>query len=258
MLQEVPNCAFSGITTFTTGTYITKSGRYKLIVWIGWVLLTLGCGLLVLFDSTTSVPAWVFITIVSGLGFGCLYSSLPVATQAPQAKAHMAVASALTPFFRTIGQAFGIAIADAIYQNVLKNYLLDGTSQILRQNATNIAKDAASMVVIMKNQTAGSLERTELLASFNKSLHAVWWMLMGISILAGLLSLSIRELSLDRKEGVEVAAAQADPEKGTFVAADAQGGPNASNGDLDGTAKNELPEAEHAKESRTSEDIHKL
>jgi hypothetical protein len=119
---------------------------------------------------------------VSGLGIGCLFASLSIATQAPQTEKNTAIAAGLTPFFRAIGQAFGIAISDAIYQNTLKRYLLHGSSHDLRIKADELAKNSANIVVILRLLTPGSRDREELLHAFNRSLHAIWWTMLGISV----------------------------------------------------------------------------
>lgn len=127
----------------------------------------------------------------------------------------MAVASALSPFFRAIGQAFGIAIADAIYQNTLKACLLSASSGALRFLGPTVAKDTAALSFwLQRLEDLGTVESGELLATFNKSLHAVWWALTAISLIGGLLSLLIRELSLGQREASRVDNALIDSEKG--------------------------------------------
>ena len=164
------------------------------------------------------------------MGFGCLFSSLPVATQAPQSQAHMAVASALSPFFRAIGQSFGIAISDSIYQNTLKSHLSSASSDFLQKYASDIAKSSASLVAILQNTTQVSIDTGELLQSFNHSLHMVWWAFVGISLLGGISSLFIREISLDQRKSTEGGPSQADPEKGASMAADTSGETPATTG----------------------------
>lgn len=196
----LPQCLLSGPTTAITGAVISKSGRYRTTIWAGWAVLSLGCGLLVLLDIGTSIPQWMFVNAVSGIGLGLLFASLSIATQAATSNEHMAIASGLTPFFRAIGQALGIVIGDAVFQNVLKQKLLSASSETLRQQATSLAKDAASLGLLARSMTRGSAERAELLAAFNQSLHAVWWTLTAFALFAGVLSLLIRQISLDRKD----------------------------------------------------------
>src|SRR4051812_27553881 len=68
--------------TFTTapaavivGLVIAKTGKYRPSIWFGWALSTLGLGLLILLKESTSTVSWIFITLVPGVGFGCLFSA---------------------------------------------------------------------------------------------------------------------------------------------------------------------------------------
>ena len=68
------------------------------------------------------------------------------------------------------------------------------------------------MAIILEGLEDGSAERTGLRAAFNKSLHALWYSLMGISLFAGALSVLIRTHSLDGDRPAAVGGAPADIE----------------------------------------------
>ena len=52
------------------GAAISKMGSYRWAEWTGWTLATLGDGIEYLLDVHTSTVAWVFITLVAGIGTG--------------------------------------------------------------------------------------------------------------------------------------------------------------------------------------------
>ena len=137
------------------------------------------------------------MNLVSGFGLGCLFASLPIATQAPQTEENMATAAGLTPFFRTVGQAFGIAIGDAIYQNRLKHYLSNSKDIVLRYKSHELAKNSAEVVALLQEESRFSWLQRDLVAAFDKSLHWIWWVMMGISIFGGLISLFMKELPIE-------------------------------------------------------------
>jgi MFS family permease len=188
----------AGLTAAVTSKYIYKTGHYNIVTWVGWFLVVIGTGILVLLEWHTSVQAWIFMNVVSGLGLGCLFASLPIATQAPQTEENMATAAGLTPFFRTVGQAFGIAIGDAIYQNRLKHYLSHADNIILRYESYDLPKNSASVVAWLQEKPRFSELQLELVAAFDKSLHGIWWVMMGISLFGGVISLFMKELPIDR------------------------------------------------------------
>ncbi|PMB72854.1 putative transporter C3H1.06c [Beauveria bassiana] len=109
----VPCAAFVGVVVGLTG-------RYRWAVWAGWLLVSGGCGLLVLLDAHTSVAQWIFLQAVSGLGIGLLFPSISLAVQASVPESSVSTAATLVLFFRSMGQALGVAIGSAILENQLQ------------------------------------------------------------------------------------------------------------------------------------------
>jgi len=81
------------------------TGRYRWAIWAGWILTTLGCGLLYLLDVDTRTAAWIFLNLVVGLGTGMLFPSMQFAIQASSSNADLAFAVSMFTFFRSFGQA---------------------------------------------------------------------------------------------------------------------------------------------------------
>lgn len=82
------------------GATIGKIGKYRWAVWAGWTMATLGYGLQYLLDVHTSTVAWVFISLVAGIGTGMLYPSLTFAIQASVSNQDQAYGVSLFTFFR--------------------------------------------------------------------------------------------------------------------------------------------------------------
>jgi hypothetical protein len=64
-----------------TGSLISVTGNCYWTVLTSWALCTLGPGLLCLLQVEKSTPAWIFLCIVSGLGFGTGIPTIAVAVQ---------------------------------------------------------------------------------------------------------------------------------------------------------------------------------
>ncbi|PBP17759.1 major facilitator superfamily protein [Diplocarpon rosae] len=72
-----------------SGVVITITGRYRVFHYLGFVLMSLGCGLLSLLDEHSGVAAWVGFQVLFGLGNGLAYeratavflASLPAAVR---------------------------------------------------------------------------------------------------------------------------------------------------------------------------------
>jgi hypothetical protein len=52
----------------TIGTTIAKTEKYHWAILAGWMLSTLGCGVLVTLDVDTPTAAWVFMLLCAGAG----------------------------------------------------------------------------------------------------------------------------------------------------------------------------------------------
>jgi hypothetical protein len=53
------------------GNIICRTGRYRWSLWSGWIIITIGMGLMYLLDVGTPTRQWVPINIVGGLGSVC-------------------------------------------------------------------------------------------------------------------------------------------------------------------------------------------
>ena len=59
-----------------TGLAITKTNSYRWTIYVGWVVATLGMGLTILLDVSTTIPQFIFINLVPGIGLGILFLAL--------------------------------------------------------------------------------------------------------------------------------------------------------------------------------------
>ena len=197
-----------------TGIAVTKTGRYRWAIWSGWVLTTLGIGLLYLLDVNTTTVQWIFLNLVSGLGMGILFPSMAFAIQAATTNKDLAFAVALFSFFRAFGQAIGVAVGGVIFQNQLEKKLL--AYPLLAPMASAYSSDASGLVQIIKTMQHGPA-RTQLVQSYADSLKTVWIVMCALAGVALLSSFFIKGFELDRaletEQGFEVAKTTADAEK---------------------------------------------
>ena len=82
------------------GAIITKTGDFKIITCIAWIIATLGLGVMILLDVDTTIPQWIFLTLCAGIGLGMLYTSLAFVNQAASDDASMAFAVSFFIFAR--------------------------------------------------------------------------------------------------------------------------------------------------------------
>lgn len=184
----------------TVGFLVTKTGRYRWAIWMGWFLATLGTGLIVLLGVDTSIPAWVFLTLVGGIGLGMLFPSIMFGIQAATPEADVGAAVALFTFIRTFGQAVGVAIGGVIFQNQVRKQIM--SYPLIASHAEEYAQDASSLVQIIKDMPLGP-ERLALEESYTGALRIVWALLCALSFIGLVSSLATKSYSLDRAHETE-------------------------------------------------------
>lgn len=178
------------------GIIVSITGRYRWAVWSGWFLTTLGMGLLILLDVNTKTVAWIFINLVAGLGTGLLFPAMAFAIQASSDNANMAFAVAMFSFFRAFGQGLGVAIGGTIFQNQVRKEMEKFPELVPR--AAELAKDAASLVQVIKSMPKDLPMRANIVSSYASALQIVWAVLCGLAGVALIASLFTEGLSLDR------------------------------------------------------------
>ncbi|KAF4556625.1 Efflux pump-like protein 3 [Elsinoe fawcettii] len=178
------------------GVLVTKTGRYRWSLYIGWFLATLGFGLQYLMTPTVPTVAWVFFLLITGLGTGLLFPGLGFSIQAATSEQDTAPAVALFTFMRTFGQAIGVAVGGVVFQNAIKRQI--ASRPLIAANASQWAADSSALVQMIHAMPEGPI-KVDLIESYADALKVVWAVCCGFAGLALLLTFLIKEFSLDRQ-----------------------------------------------------------
>ncbi|KAJ5225696.1 Efflux pump dotC [Penicillium chermesinum] len=106
--------AFSGMIT---GAVIHRTGRYRELVWLGLILMTIGNGLYIHLDAFSSLGEIVGYQFLSGIGAGFLFQTPIIAIQAAVSQEDTATATATLGFVRNMATACSIVIGGVVFQN---------------------------------------------------------------------------------------------------------------------------------------------
>lgn len=176
-----------------SGLIVARTGRYRWAIWSGWICLSLGCGLLQLLETTTATAVWVFITLIPGIGLGLLFTTSSSPAQASTPTPDRDTAAALCSFFRSMGQSLGVVIGNAVFLNRVSGNLTEH-----QHESTHNLRDALGLLEILSRVDVDAKLKTEIIRSISDSLDVLWWTIMALSLLAGMLSLATRGLTLDQ------------------------------------------------------------
>lgn len=180
-------------TSIIVGRLITRSGRYRWAIWLGWAITIASTGLLILLDVDIRVYAWVFVFVFSGLGHGLILTSLNFSVQAMADTPNVAYAAAMYTFTRTFGMCIGVAVGGAVFQNELKKQL--GELHL----PTEVANDAESFIANLRAFPKTSVQYHTYILAYANAFKLVFEVLTAIAGLAGILSLLIKEYTMDKE-----------------------------------------------------------
>ncbi|KAK8120205.1 Major Facilitator Superfamily protein [Apiospora kogelbergensis] len=180
-----------------SGYAVGKVQRYRWALWLGWTLLTLGCGLLMLLGPDTSVAGWILVQTPLGIGTGILFTPQILCIQAstePQFNGH---AAAFFSFIRVFGSAIGVAVSGVIFQNAFRQKL-EYIPQFA-DVAEEYSRDATLIVEVIKNMDAGSASKSLMIDAYSDSLGAIWITLLAFSAVGLLLSFMVKGYSMSQQ-----------------------------------------------------------
>lgn len=175
---------------------ITRFGRYRWAIWIGWAITTLACGLFLLLDENSSTAVYSTIFAVVGLGLGMVLSSVNFAVQASVTDTRdSGSAAGMYAFMRTVGMTLGVAFGGTIFQNLMKQRLND----LNVPNADAIARNAEAFVEeTLRDLAPTDPLRVAALDAYVAGFRGVWIALTVVSAVALIGSVFIKHFSLDK------------------------------------------------------------
>ncbi|CAM1505515.1 Fc.00g111520.m01.CDS01 [Cosmosporella sp. VM-42] len=180
------------------GLLIAKRGVYRPFIWVGWVLIPVGMGLMILLERDTETWKWVLIYLTGGLGLGMLYSAQAFAAQASASNADLPFAASMYAFCRSLGQGIGVAVGGVTFQNAFQKQI--EKSDQFASKAEEWAKDASALVEMLKKLTPDMQSmKDNIIGGYIKGLHTVWMVLCILACIALAVSvLGVKAKSLDR------------------------------------------------------------
>ncbi|KAJ5522820.1 Efflux pump dotC [Penicillium frequentans] len=135
--------AFTGMIT---GLIIHRTGRYRELIWVGFVLMTIGYGLLIRLDQFSTLGEIIGYQLISGCGAGLLFQTPIIAIQATVSQDDTATATATLGFIRNMATACSIVIGGVVFQNSMgerkASLLATGMSETLANQMTGDSAEA--------------------------------------------------------------------------------------------------------------------
>jgi MFS family permease len=193
VLPETLTVAPSGMIV---GIIAGVTGKYRWSLWSGWVITTLGSGLLYLLQPETTVAQWIWLNIPIGIGTGMLFPAMGLSIQAACDPSLNGEAAAFFSFLRTFGQSIGVAISGVIFQNAFRDKLL--ALPAYTAMADHYSRDATIVVDIINHMPEGEA-RSQLMQAYADALRLIWISMIAFSGFCMILSFTTKSYSLQQE-----------------------------------------------------------
>ncbi|KAJ2522678.1 hypothetical protein H4217_000568 [Coemansia sp. RSA 1939] len=130
-----------GVVVFSvlSGWLIAQYSVYRQVAWAGTMAMTLGAGLLCLFDGHIRTAAQVPILLLLGAGIGSCIQAFLLTAQASVQPLDLAVTTALATFSQTVGGIMGLAFGSIVSESSTRHHLVELARRV-PAHAAQIAK----------------------------------------------------------------------------------------------------------------------
>jgi len=165
----VPFSLGTSVISAVTGILVTKLGDYRWVMRISWAIMTLGFGLMIMLDDTSSTAKKEIFPLVAAIGVGGLFQIPLICLQAAMPLRDMATTTGAMILIRNIGGTIGISVGQAIWSSELRKRI----KSLPHFAADTSAITLTQSVRILKDIKPATL-RQQILHAYTKSIATIW------------------------------------------------------------------------------------
>ncbi|CAO3624742.1 unnamed protein product [Cunninghamella blakesleeana] len=152
-----------------SGILISKTGHYRIYLWVGGILSTVGAALFSTCTLETDVIRQYAYLSILGLGVGLCKQAFVIAGQAAVPEKDLSLVTSHGQFFRILGGAFGISVSATIFRFNMANGLneiMERTHMLLSAKNINMLKLLSpSLKAQVRDVAIKSLDKIYLFAA---------------------------------------------------------------------------------------------
>ena len=217
----IPMMLSGVVSAVVAGYIISRTGHYRILAIVAVAVMALGAYLFTLLDANSSHTDAVRVMVVAGAGLGATLPTFMISIQNAFSHSILGVVTASVQFSRNMGGAVGTAVLGSVLTTRLGDRL--STSSFSRETIAALPADAAEQLFDVESQIVdvqtlvdpGAMARVRELVGNEDSavaalaqveegargvlanaLHDVFVLVLGVTILALVITLFIREIPL--------------------------------------------------------------
>ncbi|KAG1803695.1 MFS general substrate transporter [Suillus plorans] len=192
-IKMLPYSLTTSLMSAVSGIVVTRTGSYRPVMWFGWSVMTLGWGLMIMLDNTSTIAEQEIYPLIAALGIGGLFQTPLVAVQAAMPIKDMATSTGAFVFLRTLGGTIGITIGETILSSVLQQKLR-GIQGLTMDTSAAALNDSVRQISSISNPAV----RNEVMHAYSRSISTIWLVNTPLSAFGLFLVLFIRGYTLER------------------------------------------------------------
>lgn len=207
----IPFSLGSAVMAIVAGITVTRTGRYRGIIWASWAIMIVGWGLMTTVDDHSNNAKKELYPLVAALGVGCLFMTPLITLQAAMPLKDMATSTGAFGFLRTMGGTVGISIGQAIYSSVLKRKI----NRIPDLSGVDTSP-AALAESVRTLQYLPEPQKGQIIHAYAQAISAIWVFNTPVVAVGFLMVLFIKAYSLNQNtiQRGDTHARQSDEEMG--------------------------------------------
>ena len=146
------------VTSIGAGQILARTGRYKVLVMVGFVAVSVGAWLLSRMGADTSWTVLARNMVILGLGLGIAMSAFTVIVQNQYPSHRLGEVTAGLQFFRSIGATIGMAVFGTILNNQFAAHMKENLPAQLSQEMARRGASIDNPQVLLSEQARAALQ----------------------------------------------------------------------------------------------------
>ncbi|KAL6701557.1 major facilitator superfamily domain-containing protein [Trichoderma pleuroticola] len=192
------------------GAFMSKTGFYIPLHWLGFALSAIGVGLFSTLDESSSRAAWIGYQVLASGGTGIIFTATLPSTLAALSESDVAVATGTYSFVRSFGLVWGATMASIAFNGQINAH----ATSISNQEIRNLLIDGGAYAYAAV-QSGGIAElpdptRSQVIAVYVKALRVVWWIVTAISGLGFFVTFIEKHVELRKSHSTEYGLSEED------------------------------------------------
>lgn len=180
-VQFLPYTVFVVPFGIFAGGFMSKTGLYKPLHWVGFALSTIGSGVLSILDASSGKAAWVCFQIIAAGGTGIVMTAVLPSTLAALPETDVAVATGTYSFIRSFGFVWGVTLPSIVFNGQFNKYLYRVQDETVRATLANGAAYGYASGGFIPRLPIDT--RNEVIAVYVDALKTVWQVAIAFSCL---------------------------------------------------------------------------